>query len=85
MSVGSGNAARKTPVLRGGALAERAAAQSDLLDRRRHVGLVEGPDVGAGRDDLIDPVEDIVGKDDVDPGEQPVELLHGAGDRAARR
>ena len=46
----------------GGTLTERAAAQFRLLDRRRDVRLVEGADVGAGRDDLIDPVEDIVGK-----------------------
>jgi hypothetical protein len=40
-AVGSGNAAAKAPVLGGGTLAERAAPQSGLLDRRRHVGLVE--------------------------------------------
>src|ERR1700722_141455 len=65
-------------VLDGGALAERAAAQFRLLDLRRHVCLVEGTDVGSGRDDLIDPVEDIVGKDDVQPREKIVQLLHGA-------
>ena len=63
----------------GGALAEGAAAQFRLLDRRRHVGLVEGADAGSGRDDLIDPVEYIVGKDDLHPREKVVELLHGAG------
>jgi hypothetical protein len=38
-----------------------------------------GCHVGSGRDDLIDPVEETVGKDDVDPCEKVVELLHGAG------
>jgi hypothetical protein len=64
--------------LSGGALAERAAAQLRPLDRRRHVCLVEGADVGSGRDDLIDPVEDIVGKDDVHPREEVIELVDGA-------
>jgi hypothetical protein len=59
--------AAKAPVSGGGALAERATAQFRLLDCRRHVCLVEGADVGSGRDDLIDPVEDIVGKDDAHP------------------
>src|SRR6185312_11319740 len=40
---------------------------------------VEGADVGAGRDDLVDAVEDVVGEDDVQPGEQAVEVVHGAG------
>ena len=43
------------------------------------VGLVEGADVGAGRDDLVDPVEDVVGEGDVQAGEQAVEVVHGAG------
>ena len=63
---GAHSAAAKAPVSGGGALAERATAQFRLLNRR-DVGLVEGADVGSGRDDLIDPVEDIVGKDDVHP------------------
>jgi hypothetical protein len=33
-----------------------------LESRRRVGGLVGGADVGAGRDDLIDAVEDVVGK-----------------------
>ena len=32
-------------------------------------GLVEGADVGAGRDDLVDAVEDVVGEGDVQAGE----------------
>jgi hypothetical protein len=46
-----------------------------VLDRRWHVGLVERADVGAGRDDLVDPVEDLVGQGDVDAGQEVVELF----------
>ena len=35
-------------------------------------------DVGAGRDDLVDLVEDLVGERDVDASEQVIELLHRA-------
>ena len=42
------------------------------------VGHVEPADIGAGRDDLVDPVEDLVGERDVHAGEQVVELLHRA-------
>nr|WP_232303719.1 hypothetical protein [Pseudofrankia sp. DC12] len=33
---------------------------------------------GAGRDDLVDPVENVVGECDVEAGEQAVEVVHGA-------
>ena len=41
---------------------EGAAAQARVLQGRGLVGLVEGADVGAGRDDLVDAVEDVVGE-----------------------
>ena len=56
-----------------------AAAQARVLQGGWLVGLVEGADVGAGRDDFVDPVEDVVGEDDIQPGEQAVEVVHGAG------
>jgi hypothetical protein len=68
-----------TPVSSGGALPERAAAQLHLLDFGRHIGLVEGADIGAGWHDLIDLVQDIIGKDDVHPGEQVVSCPRGPG------
>jgi hypothetical protein len=49
-AVGTGNAVATAPVSGGRALAERAAAQVRLLDRRRHVCLVEGADVGSSYD-----------------------------------
>jgi hypothetical protein len=46
------------PALSGGcALAGGAAAQTRGMQGWRHVVLVEGADVGAGRDDLVDPVQ----------------------------
>jgi hypothetical protein len=63
------------PLSGGGALAERAATQFLLLDRRWHVSLVQGADVGSRWDDLIDPVEDIVGKDDVHPRAAAADLV----------
>ena len=62
----------------GGAFLTGSAAKLQALHGRRLVGLVEGANVGAGRDNLIDTVEDLVGERDVDAGEQVVELLHGA-------
>lgn len=41
---------------------------------RGQIGLVEPADVGSGRDDLIDAVEDIVGQCHVEPFEKVVEL-----------
>ena len=41
------------------------------------IGLVESTDVGAGRDDLVDAVEHVVGEGDVQAGKQVVELLLG--------
>jgi len=49
------------------------------LSGRRHVCLVEGADVGSGRNDLVDPVEDVIREDGVHPREEVVQLLHGAG------
>ncbi|WP_189225959.1 hypothetical protein [Saccharothrix coeruleofusca] len=37
-----------------------------------------GADVGAGRDHLVDPVEDVVGEDDAHPRERVVQVLRGA-------
>ena len=64
--------------VRRGAFLTGSAAKLQALHGRRLVGLVEGANVGAGRDNLIDTVEDLVGERDVDAGEQVVELLHGA-------
>lgn len=69
---------------RSGALVYRSAASFDPLDCRWHVGLVEGARLGARRDDLVDPIEDVVAEHDVHAGEQVVELLHGANFRAVR-
>ena len=68
--IGSRNAAVEARVSGCGALVERAAAQFRLLNRRRHVRLVEGADVGPGRDDLIDPVQDLVGEDGIHAREE---------------
>jgi len=63
----------------GGALTDGSAAEVRVLEGRGQVGgLVGRADVGAGRDDLVDPVEDLVGERDVDAGEQVIELLHRA-------
>jgi hypothetical protein len=55
---------------------DRSATEARTLEGPGQVGLVERADVGAGRDDLVDPVEDLVGQCDVEAGEQVVELLH---------
>jgi hypothetical protein len=63
--------------LGGGALGRRTAPQLGALECRRDVGgLIGRADVGAGWDDLVDPVEDLVGQADLDTGEQVIELLH---------
>jgi hypothetical protein len=62
----------------GGAFVEWASAQSGLLDRWWYVDLVEGADVGSGRHDLVDAVEDVVGQSDVHSGDQVIELVHSA-------
>src|ERR1700734_1926362 len=68
-----------------GAFGREAAAQPRVRQGRGLVGLVEGADVGAGRDDLVDAVEDVVGEGDVQAGEQAVEGVHGAdADQCAR-
>jgi hypothetical protein len=57
----------------GGAFIDGSAAKVRALDGWGQVGLAdEGADVGAGRDDLIDPVEDLVGERDVEASEQVV-------------
>ena len=45
----------------GGAFTGGPAAEGRLLEGRGQVGHVEGTDIGTGRDDLVDPVEDLVG------------------------
>ena len=42
------------------------------------IGLVERTDVGAGRHDLVDAVEHVVGEGDVNAGKQVVELRFGS-------
>src|SRR5215211_6353498 len=80
----SGSAAtnrRRPPAWRcsgGGAVFGGSAAKAGELDGSGDVGLVERADVGAGRDDLVDAVEDVVAERDVDAGEQIVEVAHGA-------
>ena len=46
----------------GGSFSDGAATQARVQQGRGQVGLVERADVGAGRDDLVDLVEDLVGK-----------------------
>src|ERR1035437_3863034 len=46
-------------------LVEWASAQAGVLQCRRDIGLVEPADIGAGRHDLVDTVEDIVGEGNV--------------------
>src|SRR5580704_19373097 len=60
----------------GGAFTGGPTAQARVQQGRWQVRLVERADVGAGRDDLVDLVEDLVGERDVGAGEQVVELLH---------
>src|ERR1035441_5340326 len=65
----------KSP-LGGRAVGHRSAPQVGALQCRGEVGgLIGCADVGAGRDDLVDPVEDVVGQADFEAGEQVVELL----------
>jgi hypothetical protein len=45
----------------GAAFTGGSAAQARVQQGRGQIGLVERADVGAGRDDLVDPVEDLVG------------------------
>src|SRR5688572_814403 len=59
---------------RGGARGEGPAPEAGILDGGWLVGLVERADVGAGRHDLVDPVEHVVGEGHVQAGEQVVEL-----------
>jgi hypothetical protein len=51
-----------------GACGQGPATQAQVLEGRRLVGLVEGTDVGTGRDDLVDAVEHVVGEGDVQAG-----------------
>ena len=51
-----------------GAFGLGAAAQVRVRQGWGLEGLVEGADVGAGRDDLVDAVEDVVGQGDVQAG-----------------
>jgi hypothetical protein len=67
-----------------GAGGRGAAAQARVLQGWGLVGLVEGADVGAGRDDLVDAVEDVVGEGDVQAGEQAVEVGPWCGRREVR-
>jgi len=57
-----------------GAFVGGSAAQARVQQGRWQVRLVERADVGAGRNDLVDLVEDLVGECDVGAGEQVVEL-----------
>jgi hypothetical protein len=58
----------------GGAFIDGPAAEVRALEGRGKVGgLVGRADIGAGRNDLVDPVEDLVGERDLDAGEQVVE------------
>jgi hypothetical protein len=62
----------------GGAFLDGPAAEVRVLEGRGPVGHVELADIAAGRDDLVDLVEDLVGERDVGAGEEVIELLHGA-------
>jgi len=52
-----------------GPLIDGSAAKVRVLKGWGQEGLVERADIGAGRDDLVDPVEDFVGERDVEAGE----------------
>src|SRR5262245_32027986 len=54
----------------GGALIVRAAAQAGLFDGGWAVGHVEHSDIGAGRHDGVDPVENFAAQDGVGTDEQ---------------
>jgi hypothetical protein len=62
-----------------GAFGQRPASKRRVLRGRGDERLVERADVGAGRDDFVDAVQELVGEADVEAGEQIVELLAGAG------
>jgi hypothetical protein len=51
---------------RSGAVIDWAAPEVRVLKRRGHVGLVESADVIAWRDDLVDPVKDLVAERDIE-------------------
>jgi hypothetical protein len=61
------------------------ATQFCLCDGRRYGRLVEGANVRAGRHDLIDLVEDLIGEHDIHCHEEIVELFHGAGTEQCAR
>ena len=67
-----------------GAFLDGSAAEARALEGRGQVGLIERADVGARRDDLVDPVEDLVGEGDVEAGEQVVEAAPSCVPRAVR-
>src|SRR5256885_1867057 len=70
-------AVRRQPGSGGNPFLDGPAAQVRALQGRGQVGgLVGRADVGPRRDDLVDPVEDLVAERDVDAGQQVVELLH---------
>ena len=48
------------------AFVDGAAAQAREVQGGRHVVLIERADVGPGRDDLVDPVQDVVAEHDVE-------------------
>jgi hypothetical protein len=62
----------------GGALSRRPATQIGFQYRRRTVGGLIQPDVRSRRDDLIDPVQNVVAETNLGTGEQIVEMLHRA-------
>ena len=60
-----------------GSFVDRTAPEACQAERRRDVvGRVDS-DVGSGRDDLVDLVQDVVGENDFGAREQIVELFHG--------
>ena len=72
MRVGPG----RRPISSSGAFADRSAPEARALECWGHVGLVERADVAAGRDDLVDAVEDLIAERDLETGQEIVELLH---------
>jgi hypothetical protein len=76
--VNSDGLARTKPCTSGGTLALRSAAQPWLMECRGDVRSVERANIGSGRDDLVNAVNDLVAEHDVDAGEEIVELFDRA-------
>jgi hypothetical protein len=77
-AIGTRIATRIQFALRGGPFVDRTSPQCRLHDGGWVVRHLEPTDIGAGRDDHVDAVEDVVAQHDLGASEQVVELFHCA-------